>query len=360
MHRIKQFALRRKTALIRMTAIVLAVCGSVAMLSQSAFAQNTYMITDGDRVTYHTSYATDPNEVLDEAGFELGKDDTYTTQESDGVSEIYVQRQTQVVTVDNGGQVMSVGTQGETVRQLLTRVNVTVDPQTTVSEELDSMTEDGMQIVVSRTTYATETYTQTIPYEVTQLNDASLQEGRQQVLTAGSDGEMLCTAQVTYVNGVEQEREVVTSATLKEATTTYMYTGTTPRPKTASNGYYIWPVSGTITSGYGYRYIFGAYSWHSGIDIAAPYGTVVKAADGGTVTFAGWRGSYGKLVIITHDDGSQTYYAHNSSFLVKAGDKVYQGQPICKIGLTGTTTGYHLHFEIRINGKTVNPRSYLP
>ena len=225
----------------------------------------------------------------------------------------------------------------------------------------------GQQLIIQQAVpflsvinYTNETYEEAIPSPIEYIETASLYVGNTSVKEQGTDGLALVNANVTYVNGVEQEREVVTSATLKEATTTYMYTGTTPRPKTASNGYYIWPVSGTITSGYGYRYIFGAYSWHSGIDIAAPYGTVVKAADGGTVTFAGWRGSYGKLVIITHDDGSQTYYAHNSSFLVKAGDKVYQGQPICKIGLTGTTTGYHLHFEIRINGKTVNPRSYLP
>lgn len=215
MRRIKQFAFRRKTALVRLTAIVLAVFGSVTMLSQAAFAQNTYVITDGDRVTYHTSFATDPHEVLNEAGFELGKDDTYTTQESDGVSEIYVQRQTQTVTIDNGGQVISIGTQGETVEELLTRLNISVDPQTTVSVDLQEQTCDGMKIVISRTTYATETYTQTIPYESTQLNSTELVQGQQLLLTAGSDGEMLCTAQVTYVNGVETARTVLSSQVTK-------------------------------------------------------------------------------------------------------------------------------------------------
>lgn len=209
MHRIEHLLVRRKTVLIRVMAVILAVFGSTAMLSQSAFAQN-YKITDGERVTYHTSFATDPVEVLDEAGFELGKDDTYTTQQSDGVSEIYVQR-TQTVTINNGGQILSTGSQGETVEQLLNRMNITIDLQTTVSQPLDAQTTDGMEIVVNRTTYVTETYTQTIPHEVKQLNDAERPLGEQQILTAGSDGEMRCTAQVTYINGVETARTVISS-----------------------------------------------------------------------------------------------------------------------------------------------------
>lgn len=225
MHRIKQFAFWRKAVLRRMLAIVLAVFSFIAMLSQAVFAQNTYMITDGNRVTYHTSFATDPVEVLDEAGFELGTDDTYTTQESDGVSEIYVQR-TQTVTINNGGQILSTASRGETVEQLLTRLNIAVDPQTTVSQPLDAETTDGMEIVVNRTTYVTETYTQTIPYEVKELNDAKMIRGERQVLTAGSDGEMLCTAQVTYVNGVETSRTVLSSGVTQAPTNELVAVGT--------------------------------------------------------------------------------------------------------------------------------------
>ena len=79
--------------------------------------------------------------------------------------------------------------------------------------------------------------------------------------------------------------------------------GTKERPTWYPTGNYIWPVYGSITSRFGYRYIFGSYSYHSGLDIAVPYGTSVKASDGGTVTFAGYKGSYGYLVIITHDNG---------------------------------------------------------
>ena len=208
-------------------------------------------------------------------------------------------------------------------------------------------------------TVTDETYEEVIASPVEYIETADLYVGNTSVKERGTDGLAEVNAQVTYVNGVERERTVISSTTLQEPTTTYMYTGTTPKPATASKGYFIWPLRGTITSGYGYRYIFGAYSFHSGIDIAAPYGTTVKAADGGTVTYAGWRGSYGNLVVITHDNGMQTYYAHNSSILVSVGTKVYQGQAIARVGATGTATGYHCHFEVRVNGSSVNPYNYL-
>lgn len=207
--------------------------------------------------------------------------------------------------------------------------------------------------------YTNETYEEVIESPIEYIETASLYVGNTSVKEQGEDGLALVNADVLYVNGYEVERTVKSSETLEEPTTTYMYTGTTPRPKTASNGYYIWPVRGTITSGYGGRYLYGVYDFHLGIDIANSYGTTICAADGGTVTFAGWKGSYGYLIIITHDNGSQTYYGHNSSLLVRAGDKVYQGQAIARMGSTGNSTGPHCHFEIRINGKTVNPLNYL-
>ena len=84
------------------------------------------------------------------------------------------------------------------------------------------------------------------------------------------------------------------------------------------------------------------------------------ASDGGLVTYSGWNsGGYGYLIVITHDDGSQTYYAHNSSLLVSKGERVWQGQAIAKMGSTGRSTGNHCHFEIRINGQRVNPSNYV-
>lgn len=203
------------------------------------------------------------------------------------------------------------------------------------------------------------TYTEEIPCEVREVQDNTMYQGQSKVLDAGIPGEALVTADVTYVNGVEKERNVTSSTTVREATEKVIAVGTMPRPSWFPTGNYIWPVYGRITSSFGYRSIFGSYSYHSGIDIAVPYGTTVKASDGGTVVWSGYKGSYGNLVIIDHGNGERSYYGHNSSLLVNVGDKVYQGQAIAKAGSTGRSTGSHCHFEIQINGTSVNPSPYL-
>ena len=204
-----------------------------------------------------------------------------------------------------------------------------------------------------------ETYEAVIESPIEYIDTADLYVGSTKVKEQGEDGLALVNAKVIYVNGMEVEREVLESTTLKEATTTYVYNGTTPRPATASNGYFIWPVRGTITSNFGGRNLWGSYDFHLGLDIACRYGTPIKAADGGTVIKAGWSGSYGILVALRHDDGTVTYYGHNSSALVSVGQKVYQGQTIALAGSTGNSSGPHCHFEVRINGTSVNPRNYL-
>ena len=213
--------------------------------------------------------------------------------------------------------------------------------------------------VLSVQTTEHQVYTQSIACPVEEVEDDSMYKGDTKIITQGEEGEEQVEADVTFVNGYEQERTVTSTTTLKEPTTTVKAVGTKEKPKTASKGTYKWPVSGRISSYFGGRYIFGSYSYHSGLDITCSYGTSIKAADGGTVTFAGYKGSYGNLVIITHDNGVQTYYAHNSSLLVSAGDKVYQGQVIAKAGSTGRSTGPHCHFEVRVNGTAVNPLNYL-
>ena len=203
------------------------------------------------------------------------------------------------------------------------------------------------------------TYEQAIECPVEYVDDASMYIGDTKVITQGVEGTAQVNANVTYVNGYESERTVLSSTTLTEPTTTVIAQGTTERPKTASTGTYIWPVSGRVTSTFGYRSIFGSYSYHSGLDIACSYGTAIKAADGGKVTYAGWMSGYGYLVIITHDNGTQTYYGHNSSLVVSVGERVYQGQTIAKAGSTGRSTGVHCHFEVRVNGTARNPYNYL-
>lgn len=121
-------------------------------------------------------------------------------------------------------------------------------------------------------------------------------------------------------------------------------------------GAYIWPTKGVVTSQFGSRWGKN----HSGIDIGCPEGTQVYASAAGSVVFAGEKGGYGLLLIISHPDGSFTIYAHNSKLIAKEGAKVKQGEKIALSGNTGRSTGPHLHFEIRQQSKAVDPLKYLP
>ena len=213
--------------------------------------------------------------------------------------------------------------------------------------------------VLSVKTTEHQVYSQDIECPVETREDSSMYKGTSKIVTQGVKGEARIEADVTYVNGQEQQRDILSNVTVREPTTTIKAVGTKEKPKTASTGSFSWPISGRITSYFGGRYIFGRYSYHSGIDISASYGASVRAADGGTVTFAGYKGSYGNLVVITHDNGTQTYYGHNSSLLVSAGQKVSKGQTIARAGSTGRSTGTHCHFEVRVRGSAVNPLNYL-
>lgn len=115
------------------------------------------------------------------------------------------------------------------------------------------------------------------------------------------------------------------------------------------------PVSGIITSRFGVR----SRGTHTGLDIAASKGTPIKAAAGGTVTYSGYKGSYGNLLVISHGNGVTTYYAHCNTLNVKAGQSVSQGQVIATVGSTGNSTGPHLHLEVRVNGVAKNPQNYV-
>lgn len=118
---------------------------------------------------------------------------------------------------------------------------------------------------------------------------------------------------------------------------------------------FIWPVNGTLTSGFGFRW----GRMHEGIDIAVGEGTPVVAVASGTVISAGWGGGYGNLVVIDHGGGIATAYAHNSRIVVSAGQSVGQGTVVAASGNTGNSTGPHVHFEVRVNGSATDPLAYL-
>ena len=207
-----------------------------------------------------------------------------------------------------------------------------------------------------------EHYVEDVMYDIEYTDTANLYQGDYEVLSEGEYGAADVVANVTYVNGEETARTVLSSVTLKEPVTEQQLRGTKERPTWLPTGTFRWPTSGRITSTFGGRSSPGGIGStnHKGIDIANSYGTAIYAADGGTVTYAGWMGGYGYLVQINHGNGYVTYYGHNSSLLVSVGQHVYKGQQIARMGSTGNSTGNHCHFEVRYNGVAKNPLNYLP
>lgn len=123
----------------------------------------------------------------------------------------------------------------------------------------------------------------------------------------------------------------------------------------------IWPTTGWITSGFGYRRspFTGQREMHKGLDIAARFGTSIKATADGIVTFSGRKGSLGKVVVLEHNYGYSTRFGHTSELLVRVGEKVKRGQIIARVGTTGRSTAPHLHYEVRLKGVAVNPYNYI-
>lgn len=198
-------------------------------------------------------------------------------------------------------------------------------------------------------------YRETIPFEITYENTDTLYKKEQTVKAKGANGEKDVVAEIVRNNGVEVSRKEISSTVLSEPVAQVVLVGTKDPPPLYGTGNFIYPIRGTLTSRYGSRW----GRMHSGIDLAAPIGTKIKASDGGKVVFAGYNGSLGYMVKIDHGGGKVTLYGHCSKLFVKVGDRVYQGQHIANVGNTGRSTGPHVHFEVHVNGNTKNPLNYL-
>ena len=220
-----RFMKKKMKILTRIIAVVLSVVCISLLLAQTAFARNAYLINDGDRVLLHTTYATNPADILHEAGFTLGEDDTYTTQNTSGVSEITVQRK-QNITIVHGSKTLQVSSYGETVESLLNRINLILTADDVLSLPLNTATYDGMVLTIARSVQAEETYTVAIPHNTVYCYDASLKEGEEVVLTSGADGQLLCSATVYYVDGQEINRVVNSQVVARQPVDTVIAIGT--------------------------------------------------------------------------------------------------------------------------------------
>lgn len=214
-------------------------------------------------------------------------------------------------------------------------------------------------------TVKTVTEEKEIAFKTETERDHNKASGYEKVVQEGKNGLEEIVSEVTYIDGYETERTVISKTTLQEPVTAkivvgsltssqYNFSGSGTASTESNVGGYIWPVNG----GYISCPIWG-YSGHTGTDIAAPAGTTIWASKGGTVAYAGWSNGYGYNVLINHGDGTKTRYAHCSSLAVYTGQQVSQGQVVGYVGQTGWASGNHCHFEIISNGTFLDARNYI-
>ncbi len=201
-----------------------------------------------------------------------------------------------------------------------------------------------------------KTIEEAVPYNTVETENNSLYRGRTVVKQEGADGVRVIEANITSINGVETEREILSENLISSAVDRIIQKGTKEPPSPIGTGSLSVPTSGSLSSRFGSRWGRN----HNGIDFAASTGTNIYAADNGTVTYSAYNnGGYGYMIQIDHGNGIETYYAHCSELLVPEGAVVAKGDLIAKVGNTGRSTGAHLHFEVRKNGTPMNPSSYL-
>ncbi len=237
-----------------------------------------------------------------------------------------------------------------------------------LNPDIDTRLLPGQQLIIEKSVpllgvrvTRTEEYFEDIPFPTEVTYDNRYYQGYSAVLSAGKPGKNAVVARVTYVDDDEVERNVLSREQVSDPVAQKVVQGTqkplTQLPAgTDTSASFIWPVDG----GYLSCGINGYYG-HTGMDIASrgQIGLPIRAAQAGKVTLAVYSGPYGRHIIIDHGNGVQTLYAHCNALYVKAGDYVMQGQLIAALGRTGRVTGPHLHFEIRVNGRYMDPAKYI-
>lgn len=306
-----RYAKKRKPMIIHLGAAAAALALASCVLAQTAFAK-TYVIRDGERVVTYTTFATDPAQVLGQAGVALTENDTYTTEAVDGGEEITIRR-AQSVTVRYHGEETTVSAFGETAGELLSRLNLEVGGDDVPSHALDTPVYDGMELCIDRVVTAEETYTVTVPHEVSRCNDAAAPAGTETVLIEGVDGQLRRTARVTYLNGVETSRELLSETVTVAPVTELVAQGTGQEPQSAdptdmpviADGYITLPTGEVLTYTDTATIRATAYTHtDAGCTMTTATGTTVHW---GTVAVDPRYIPYGTRMFIVSNDGAYVY-----------------------------------------------------
>ncbi len=215
---------KKLTGVVRFVSLLLPIVCVVLLMSQVTLAKNIFHISDGDQLIVHTTYATDPMDVLNEAGLELGKDDTFTTEEGDGVSQITIQR-LQTITIFYHGKTVVATTYGETVESLLERYHITLRDHNKISVALDAKTYDRMHIAIDSELTLEESYLIPGDFETLYYLDPSLSKGEQVILVPGRESQTKVVDAVVYCNGKETGRTNVSTALVSDSVTQLIAVG---------------------------------------------------------------------------------------------------------------------------------------
>ena len=312
MQKVKQFAFERKDQLMRAGgALGLAVL-LVLSMSLTVFADTTYRIYDGEQKRIYKTDATEPEEVLEEAGMALAAGDQITTEEGFLSSVITIRRAVDV-TINYYGEPKSVfGYEDETLADVLAREELTWNEGDILSQDLGMMVYDGLNLAITSIVTEEQVYNETVDYKTTYVDDDNMKKGAEKVKTEGQKGEKVITASVTYVNGVETKREILNEEVTTEAVDEVIAVGTGKNVKTYKNGSVV-IADGTITlengkvlTYSGTRKVTATAYTHTdpGCTTKTSTGTTVRW---GTVAVDPRYIPYGTKMFIVSNDGSMIY-----------------------------------------------------
>ena len=346
------------------------------ILSSIDYKVESYAITIEDEALVHLRSEKEAVDLLEKIkSAYILEDKEY--EEIEFNEEVQVQEALsslgEIVETENALKILQKGTdeekvhtvaEGDTISEIAKQYGLTEEDIEKANGHLEDLhmisIGDELNLIVPKPYITVRTveyveYTEDMDFE-TEYNDTdSLYEGDRKITQQGAIGEREITGYIIRENGRQVDMEIEEEKILSEPVTRIVARGTAKRPTTVATGSFNSPTRGRLTSPFGTRW----GRMHNGIDVAGPIGTPVNSADAGRVEFAGYRGSYGNLVIINHENGYQTYYAHLNAINVSRGERVFKGAKIGSMGNTGRSTGPHLHFEVRKNGQPINPLRFV-
>ena len=221
----KRFPMHKDNVLMRLMIMLIVPAILIGSVSMHAYAQSGYVIYDGEDRQVVISEATEPSEVLTEAGFELGRADIIEMNE-DGIRPEITVRRNQLIYINNGGESMVTNSYGETVGELLDRIHLSLNEGDAIDVSLDTMTYDGMELNIDRWTTSTEFVYEEVPFETEYVQTSKMVKGDEKVVTEGVNGELKHTAKITFFNGQEVSREIIATEQTAEPVNQVIKQGT--------------------------------------------------------------------------------------------------------------------------------------